>query len=574
MAHPPESFMKALFQGTIPEGMVFPYPQPDQAESDIVKVLVDNLQRWARDNFDAAEADRAGAYPEGTLEALAEMGFFGLIIPEEHGGLNLSQTAYAQVFEALSGIDGSLPVTVGGHSSIGMKGLLLFGTPEQKAHYLPPLASGKMLAAFALTEPSSGSDAASIRTRAERQPDGTWQLNGQKIWITNGGFAQFFTVFAQTAVEKDGQVKDKISAFIVDGNLDGFTRGPEEHKLGIKASSTVPLYFDNVVLPADALLGEEGQGFRVAMHVLNSGRLGVAAGMVGGAKALLEIAVRHTQERKQFGKAIGEYELIQEKIARMTVWTYVTESMVYLTTYLADRPGTDYSLESAICKVFASERGWEAVNDGLQIMGGLGYMQEYPFERVLRDSRINQIFEGTNEILRLFIALAGMQAPGEYLSQLGQSLRAPIKGFGLLIDYAVTRVKEVVTPPRLTSAHPALKACADQFSGSVERFHRAINSAIKKFGRRVVDRQLMLQRFADSAIELYGMAAVISRVSSRISAVGQDKSRSELDIARIYCTGAWYRIRRNLRMLRRHEDRPLRRLANHVYKEGGYRFPL
>ena len=573
MAEAKQSLMKSMFRGDILEGLVFPYPTLDADEADMVKIIEDNLLKWARDNFDAGQADTEAKYPDGTLETLGEMGIFGLIIPEEYGGLGLSQTAYARIFESIAAIDGSLPVTLGGHSSIGMKGLLLYGTEEQKKKYLPDLATGEKLASFALTEPGSGSDAASIQTRAVRQDDGTWLLNGQKIWITNGGYAQFFTVFAKTAVEIDGEMKDKITAFIVDGDLPGFTRGPEEHKMGIKATSTVPLYFDNVVLSPDSVLGEVGKGFGVAMHILNSGRLGLSAGVVGGAKAILEKVVKHTRERHQFGRPIEDFELIKEKVSRITVDIYVAESMVYLTAALADREGVDFSLESAICKVRASEMGWGMADDSVQIMGGLGYMKGYPFERVLRDTRINLIFEGTNEILRLFIALAGMEAPGEYLKQLGQALQGPIRGFGFLADYAFTRAKEAVTTPRLVRVHPSLERYAGYLTKYVEKFHKSVDSAIMKFGKRIIDRELMLQRFADCAIDFYGMLAVLSRATSRIEAVGEEAAKPELDIVRIYCEGAWRRVRRNLRQIRRHEDRPVRRLAAYVTQRQKYDFP-
>ena len=567
------SIMKSIFRGEVPEELAFPYPSIDEDEADMVKIITDNLLKWAGENYDPSEADEQAAYPEGTLEALAELGLFGLNVPESDGGLGLSQTAFARVYEAVASIDGSLPVTVGGHASIGIKGLLLYGTDEQKRKYLPDLASGKKLAAFALTEPGAGSDVAAIQTRAVRQPDGTWLLNGQKQWITNGGIADFFTIFAKTEVEVNGKTEEKISAFIVDWGLEGFSRGPEEHKLGIRASSTVPLFFDNVVLPPDSLLGEVGKGFKVAMQVLNSGRLGLAAGVVGGAKVVIRETSKYARERQQFGRPIAEFELIQEKIARMTVNTYVTESMVYLTTGLVDRGDVDYSLESAICKVFASERGWEVINDGLQLMGGLGYMQSYPFERGLRDARISLIFEGTNEILRLFIALAGMQAPGEYLKQLGKALRDPIKGFGFLADYALTRVREAVADRHLAKVHPALKKWAGHFTHYVERFHLAVDSAIMKFGKRVIDRQLMLERFADAAIDLFGMLSVLSRVTSRIDAVGEETARPEIDITRIYCEEAWRRVRRNLRQIRRHQDRSVRRLAEDVSDRRNYNFP-
>ncbi|MCK4579545.1 MAG: acyl-CoA dehydrogenase family protein, partial [Candidatus Marinimicrobia bacterium] len=397
-------------------------------------------------------------------------------------------------------------------------------------------------------------------------------LNGQKSLITNGGYAQFFTVFARTPAGPDG--KGKITAFLVDGDLEGFTRGAEEHKMGIKASSTVPLFFDNVVLPQDSVLGEVGKGFKVAMHVLDSGRLVLAAGVVGGTQTLLKVAIEYARERKQFGRPLSDFELIKDKLARISVDLYTGESMVYLATSLADRPGVDYSLEAAICKVFASERGWQAVNELMQVMGGLGYMKEYPFERVLRDSRINLIFEGTNEILRLFVALSGLREPGEYLRQLGKALRGPIKGFGFLADYAITRAKEVVTTPHLAGAHPALKKYANYVTKYTEKLHLSVNSAIMKFGKRVIDRELMLRRYADAAIDLYAMLALVSRVTAKLEADGIENSRSELDMTRIYCEGAWRRVRSNLRQIRRHEDQPIRRLSAVLVERGEYDFNL
>lgn len=567
------SLMKSVFRGEIPEDLAFPFPSIDPDEADMVKIIDENLLRWAAENFDAAEADAAGEYPEGAFKALTELGFFGLNIPEEYGGLGLSMTAYARIYGTVSAIDGSLPVTLGAHSSIGLKGIILYGTEDQKKRYLPKAAEGTV-AAFCLTEPGAGSDAASIQTRAVKQPDGSWILNGQKMWITNGGYAGFFTVFAKTEFERDGETQDKITAFIVDGDSEGLTRGPEEHKLGIKASSTTAIYFDDVHVSAENVLGEVGKGFKIAMHVLNSGRLGLAAGVAGGSRVLMKLAVEHATNRKQFGSMISEFELIQEKITNMAVGIYVVEAMTYLTTHLVDRGDVDYSIESAICKVFAAEKGWEMVNDALQIMGGLGYMKDYPFERVLRDTRINMIFEGTDEVLRLFIALSGMQEPGDYLKQLGKSLKEPIKGFGFLTNYAITRVKGAVSQPKMQHVHPALKKYGDQVTKYVEKLSHAVNSAIMKFGKRVVNRELMLKRFADSAIDLYGMIAVLSRVTKRIEEVGKEGAARDIDIARIFCDDAWPRIRRNLRQIKRHNDRPLRRIAGNVIAQKGYDFPL
>ena len=549
---------------------MFPYPAQDAEEADIVKLITSNLKLWASKNFDSVAADAAGAYPAGTLEALAELGLFGLNIPPDYGGLGLSHSGYAAVYEVLTQIDGALPVVIGGHGSIGLKGLLLYGTEAQKQKYLPDLATGKTIAAFALTEPGAGSDVAGIQTRATRQPDGSWLLNGQKLWTTNGGIAQFFTVFAKTPVTIDGYTEDKITAFIVEGDRPGFSRGPEEKKLGIKASSTVSLYFDNVVLPADSVLGEVGKGFKVAMRVLNFGRLGLAAGCVGGGKIILREVIAHASQRNQFGRSLAAFELIEEKLGRIASALYAAESMVYLTTHLAMQPQVDYSLEAAICKVFASEMVWMAADEGVQIAGGLGYIQGHIYERALRDSRINQIFEGTNEILRLYISLAGLRAPGEHLKQLGRSLREPIKGFGFLADYALSRVKGAVGSAQLQAAHPALKPLAVRFTAQVERFRRAVSWAIMKYGKEVIERQIILARLADSACDLYGMLAVLSRVTAQINSEGEEQAQSEMDSARVYGDAALRRVHRNLKQIRRNQDQPLKRVARSIIEAGGY----
>jgi acyl-CoA dehydrogenase family protein 9 len=335
-----------------------------------------------------------------------------MIIPQEHGGIGLSSTSYARVVQEVAGYDASLAVTLGAHQSIGLKGILLFGTDEQKSRYLPKLASGEQAAAFALTEPSAGSDAAAIQTRAEPLPDGSgYLLNGSKIWITNGGFADVFTVFARTS-PIEGAQKPKITAFIVERAM-GVKSGPPEHKLGIRGSSTTEVFFEDVKVPNKNVLGEPGRGFKVAVEVLNSGRLGLAAGAIGGCKRLIKMAVERATERKAFGRSIAEFGLIKDKIAVMMAETFAIESMTYLTAGLVDGKVSDYSLESAICKVYASETLWRVVNETLQIAAGIGYMTEYPYERSLRDSRINLIFEGTNEILRCFVAHAGIQGPGK-----------------------------------------------------------------------------------------------------------------------------------------------------------------
>ena len=309
-----KSFMKSLYFGEIREELIFPYPRAPQEVSEAVRMVLDSVEKFAKDHVKSAEWDEKGEMPREIVSYMAEMGMMGLAVPEAHGGLGLPQVGYARIFQEIAAIDGSLAVTLGAHQSIGYKALLLFGTEDQKARYLPRLASGQLIASYCLTEPSSGSDAASIKTRAELSADGKhYVINGNKLWITNGGIAGFMTVFAKTTV--DG--KEKVSCFILELPTEGVSTGPAEHKLGIRASWTNAVHFENVKVPVENVVGGIGQGFKVAMGVLNHGRLGLAAGCVGGARGAIRASVEHANERVQFQKKIGEFGMIQEKVGRM-----------------------------------------------------------------------------------------------------------------------------------------------------------------------------------------------------------------------------------------------------------------
>src|SRR5256885_9576870 len=335
---PQASFGKSLFFGEILEDQLFPYPEMESDEKDTVRTLVEALSKSLA-TVDGAKLDRAGEMPAELLQNMRELGLFGLIVPQEYGGIGLGNTGYARVMEEVAGHDGSIAVTIGAHSSIGFKGLLLFGTDEQKRRWLPKLATGETIAAFCLTEPGSGSDAFSIRTRAEKSADGShYILNGEKLWITNGGIADFFTVFAKTTPATPGS-RGNISAFLATRDLKGVSSGPHEDKMGIRASSTTTVRFDDVKVPKENLLGEEGKGFKIAMSILNHGRTGLGAGAVGGQKKLLQLAAAHANERKQFGKPIGSFGLVKDKLRRMVTRRYASESLVYLVSLTIDRGG-------------------------------------------------------------------------------------------------------------------------------------------------------------------------------------------------------------------------------------------
>jgi acyl-CoA dehydrogenase family member 9 len=567
-----QSFMKSLFHGVIAESVIFPYPTPSEGECDSINAILESVRRFCAAHVDSAKIDQTHEIPDAVMSGLKELGLFGMQIPTEYGGVGLSATGYARVTQEFGGIDPAIAVMLGAHQSIGLKSILLFGTEDQKRRYLPKLATGEMVAAFALTEPSAGSDAAAIQTRADKHPDGGYVLNGSKIWITNGGIADLFTVFARTSANEEG-AKPRITAFLVERGM-GVKSGPNEKKLGIRGSSTTSIFFDDVRVPAANVIGEVGRGFGVAMEVLNSGRLSLASGCVGGSKRLIRMAVERTLERKAFGRAIGEFGLIKDKIASMMARTYALESMTYLTTGLVDSNAIDYSVESAICKVFGSETLWQVVNETLQIAAGVGYMQEYSYERWLRDSRINLIFEGTNEILRCFIALSGMQGPGQALTDVSRAMREPIKGFGLLSDFAIRKARSALGRERASRAHPILNHEAVVFEDYVGDLAKNVEKALRKHGREIAEMQYTQQRVAEMAIDLYAIASVIARTTRAIEKRGEEGARREIDLTSVFVGDAQRRLAQTVALFDKNDDELRKAIASKAYVDGGYPFDV
>jgi acyl-CoA dehydrogenase family protein 9 len=565
MATTNNSFMKSLFFGQIREDLIFPYPHLKADTQETLKMVLESIDRFGKDHVKSVEWDEKGEMPREIVSQMAELGLLGLAVPEDLGGLGLPQSGYVRVLQQMGALDASLAVTAGAHQSIGYKALLLFGSEEQKKRYLPRLASGELIACYCLTEPGSGSDAASVKTTAKLSADGThYVLNGNKLWITNGGIATFATVFAK--------VDDKLTCFIVELPAEGWTVGPAEHKMGIRASWTNAIHIEGVKVPAENVVGGVGQGFKVAMGVLNHGRLGLAGGCVQGAKVAIKASVEHANERVQFKKKIGEFGLIQEKIGRMMMNCYAAESMVYMTTSFIDRKDMDYSLESACAKVFASEMAWEVLDENLQIWAGLGYMKEYPYERWLRDARINRIFEGTNEILRAFIALSGMQGPGQELAGLAEAIKYPLKGLGLVSDFAFRKIKQNVVGESITKAHPSLKKMAGVLEEYSVEFATQVEVLLRRHGKNIALRQFAQKRIADIAIDFYAMACILSRVTDSIQRKGLEKSQLELNIAEAFFMRANRRIRGNFKAIDRNDDDNMKFIAGQAYELGGYPF--
>ncbi len=444
------------------------------------------------------------------LREAGELGLLSIDVPEAHGGLAQDMTTSALVAEAMT-VLGSWSVMFGGQVGIGTRPIVYFGTPAQQAKYLPRLASGEWVAAYALSEASSGSDAMAARTKAVRSPDGKhWILNGSKQWISNAGFADVFIVFAKV----DG---DKFSAFIVDKDTPGFSTGAEEHKMGIRGSSTRPLIFEDARIPVENLLGEIGKGHRIAFNILNIGRLKLGVTCVAGCRNVVEMATAYAKDRKAFGKPISDFGLIREKLARMVAMIYAGEAMSYRTTGLIDErtaaggaaPGTpeherdliaaveEYNVEASILKVWGSEALFQVADEGVQIHGGYGFVEEYPIERAFRDNRVNRIFEGTNEINRLLIP--------------GTLLKRAAKGGFPLIELAQKAVKAVQAGdlPKAGTGRLARERRIAELDKLLFAYATAV--AAQAFGPAVAEEQAVLGALADVAIEAFAVDSAVTR---------------------------------------------------------------
>jgi acyl-CoA dehydrogenase family member 9 len=568
-----QPFVKSLFSGHIAEDAIFPYPEISGDERETVSAFIDSFRQFAAARIDPAKIEREHAVGMDVIRGVSELGLMGMAIPEEYGGFGFSASAYCRVMQEVGTADASLAIVVGAHQSIGCKGLVLFGTDEQKRRWLPRLATGELIAAFALTEPEAGSDAAAQKTTAVYDPKtDEFVLNGTKQWISNGGFASFFTAFARDESLPAAEPHKKITAFVVTSDLPGLGRGKEENKLGLKGSSTCQILFENLRVPAANVLGERGQGFKIAVEVLNTGRTSLGAGCVGGSKAMIRAAALHATQRKQFQTPIAKFEMIRSKFARMVVDTYALESMVYLTTGMIDAGAEDYALEGACCKVFGTEVVWRNINDALQIAGGNGFMEEYPYERALRDSRINMIFEGTNEILRMLIALTGARDVGDYMKDVGRALKAPLSSLGILSGFAGKRIKRVVAPGRLARVAPELSAEGDYLVKYASAMANAVETLLQKYGKGIIEKEYQQERLADVTIDLYAGFAVLSRTTAAIARQGVSKAADEIRIAKTFIRQARRRMVGALKAMDRGQDADLTAISESVYAAGGYAF--
>src|SRR5689334_6242643 len=574
------SFTRGIFAGVVLDSLLFPYPRQleerNADEARTVRRLIKGLRDMEGTLIDSAKFDEEETIPDEVIRALAELGMLGLTIPRKYGGLELSSAAYARVFETLSTVNAGVAVLVGVHCGLGSKAIVLHGNDQQKERYLPPLARGDFLAAYALTEPDVGSDAQNIQTTAQLSKDGSyWRLNGRKIWIGNGHRAGVIATFAQAFVQRRGESVQRMTAFLIRPDMPGFRVVGTVHKLGIRGSTQAELSYEGLEVPADHLLGAVGRGFGVAVHVLNAGRLTLAAGCTGATKATLKRMTTYADERVQFGHPLADFEITQRKLSQLTSETYAADAMLGILASLVDRGDIDFSLEAACAKVFASEMVWRAADDMVQLAGGRGYVKPYPYERTLRDARINRIFEGANEVLRLFIALNGVQAPAQALKEIGSALRRPLRNLGLLGGYATSRVKLRLgqTSTLDIELHDRLKKHKEYFEKHVAELGSGTDRAILRHREKIVDSQFVLERLANMAIDLFGTAALIARTQSLIDERGVEMCDREIALCDLFCVEAGRRFRTNRGMLDSREeevDDTRRSIAESVRAGQGY----
>ncbi len=559
--HQELGFAKGLFLGQFVADWAMPYPQLSPAQQRDLDASLKELRAFLDRELDPREIDTTEDIPRRVIDGLGQVGVLGMTAPKEVGGRAFSQMQYCKILEEIGRRDAATSVFTNAHHSIGIRALLLFGTKEQQAKWLPRMMNGEELGAFALTEREAGSDAANVQMTATPSEDGSeFILNGEKRYITNAAIAKVLTVMARTPVPgKPG--KTAITAFLVTPDMPGFeileARMP---KLGIRGTATGRFALREVRVPKENVLGPLGKGLRVALTVLDFGRTTFGACCTGAAHTCLRLAVEHANTRRQFNKTLGNFDLVKKKIGRMAADIYAMEAMTQVTASLIDRGLEDYMIETAMLKVFTTERLWEAVNDSFQIHGGAAYFNDSPLERMLRDARINQIGEGSNEVLISFVALVGMRGPGMEFKELYDTMMKPwrsdrMKAWGA----GLNRLGAAVKVPHVPVQTQQLRGYAGQLGRLIWRFNLTVNRALIQYREPILDMQLIQERIANSAMEMFASACVLSRLDSELQSARQNGSGTPAGqrAAELFLRQSFGRIRRFLADMSANDDRDL-----------------
>ena len=568
-------FIQNMFWGNLREDLVFPYPKQDAEETARCDQLLAALDDYFRSEHPAIMIDQEQEIPRWVINRLFDLGVMGMTIPREFGGLGMGVTSYVRVLEKIGSYCGSTAVLVSAHQSIGCKAVMLFGNTEQKAKWLPHLAKD-WVSAFCLSEPNVGCDAGGQETRCEKSEDGEhYILNGEKKWATSGAISGLFTVMAKQKIKdpKTGKESERVSALVCHPDMPGVEIYQKNRsKCGIRGTWQARIRFHNVHVPKFNLLHTEGKGLNVALTCLNYGRCTLSAGMLGGAVRAMNQSIKWARTRHQFDRPLADFELVKQKIARQAALCYAMDAMLYMTTGFLDRHDEDIRIETAICKTFCSEMGWRSVNDAVQIMGGESYMTENEVERIFRDSRINLIVEGANEVMQSFIFGYGGKALAEQMVGI-KNICGPDKDKGLIgnaIMGATGILKPGVAakalplglelflgmkkaPPRLTRLHPSLAAHAQRLCELVQQHSHMFKMASKDHEEAILEHQCTQARIAEVAIYLHAMVCVLSKLDKQIRACeeGIDFERDKaaalhfFDLAELWARDAWRALRYN-----------------------------
>ena len=574
-------FCKNLFWGNIRERDVFPYPEATAEETARCDQMLAELDAYLETEHPAFDIDRMQEIPWWALKRLFEIGVMGMIVPQQYGGGGFGVTSYNRVLERIGRSCGSTAVVVSAHQSIGCGAITLFGSEEQKRCWLPRITTD-MLSAFCLSEPNVGCDASAQESRCELSEDGEhYILNGEKKWATSAAMSGMFTVMAmQRLVDpRTGKEKDKVTALIVTPDMEGVDIfSGNRSKCGIRGTWQARLRFTDVRVPRSNLLYKEGQGLKIALTCLNYGRCTLSAGMVGAGFAAYRQALKWAQLRYQFERPIGEFDLVRDHLAQMAAQCYAMDAMLYLTTGLLDRSDEDIMIETAVCKIFCSEMGYRTCDSALQVMGGEGYMTEAVVERLWRDSRINRIVEGANEVMHSFVFAYGSKQLGEYM--LGVKAN-PIKHMGAAMKIGTQLFLGVRPPaPKITRLHASLRHHADELEALTREFSHQVKMTFKEHGESLVTAQMIQRRLSWCAVWLFALTAVLSKLDRDI--------RRELDGASLehdraivdHCVAmAGHEIRSEIRALRDNTDETMQRCADAAWSElssmshGDYHIP-
>jgi len=577
-------FIKNVFWGRLREDLLFPYPREGDEEREKCDALLEELEAFLEHEHPRVKIDQEQYIPEWVIDRLFDMGVMGMVIPEQYGGLGLGVTSYNRVLELIGRYCASTAVLVSAHQSIGCKAIVMFGTEEQKEEYLPRAAKEE-LSAFCLSEPDVGSDAAAQESFSVRTEDGDYILNGEKKWSTSGAMSSVFTVMCKNMVPdpETGELEQQgVNALIVTPDMEGVEIFENNRaKAGIRGTWQARFRFNDVRVPKENVLHKEGSGLKVALSCLNYGRCTLSAGVTGAAKAARDQGIKWAQTRYQFERPLADFELVQQKIARMSAVTYAMDAMLYMMTGLLDRGETDIMVETAITKVFCSEFGWKVIDEAMQIMGGEGYMTEHELERSWRDNRIHSIVEGSNEVMQSFIFAYGGKQLAEKLVSIQEALLWD--GDESVGDNLSRILKAATTPavlkkavplgaqlflglkpsaPELRSVHPALQEQADTLASLVQK-HSHYFKLVSKWEREdVVKHQAQQARVANNAIYIFALSASLAKMDDQLRS-GEYGPEFERDRAAFEYLFDWFerKIHQNFGEMRHNADESMREAA-------------